>query len=79
MAMSKVVARLIKDYGVNRERAEAKERRGLTEDDIDWNRKLNRPALWKETVDPDAEASRRAAFTRREQDLAEAATVLAIP
>lgn len=37
--------------------------RGLTQDDVDWNRKLGRPVHWKETVDPKAEKARRDEWT----------------
>lgn len=32
---------------------------GLTDEDIEWNRRLSRPLQWKETVNPAEELKRR--------------------
>jgi hypothetical protein len=49
--------------GIKREHAErAVVEKGLTAEDVEWNKKLSRPLNWKETLDLDEEARRRAAY-----------------
>jgi hypothetical protein len=38
--------------------------RGLTDEDIEWNKRLGRPLAFIETVDPKAEEGRRAAWSQ---------------
>ena len=65
MLSNELVERLI-SLGVRQDKAErAVFERGLTEEDIDWNARLERPPHWKETADPKAEVTRRAAYLRR--------------
>jgi hypothetical protein len=37
--------------------------RGLTEEDVEWNRKLSRSLIFKETVHPEVEEERRKKWT----------------
>lgn len=37
--------------------------RGLTDEDVEWNRQMSRPLIFKETVHPEAEVERRKAWT----------------
>lgn len=58
--------RLIRQ-GIEPSSAERAITRGLTDEDVKWNIRLNRPLNWKETQHPAEELRRRADYQRKHQ------------
>lgn len=61
----------LRKRGVARDKAtERATEVGVTLEDIEWNARFGRPPEWKETVQPEEEEARRAAWAYEHEDLA---------